>query len=51
MLYGNRQFGKTDGRTKTGYKDNVVPNKLRALVDVLIGGLRALLGIGGLVSL
>ena len=43
---GCGSFGTNDGRTKTGYKDNVVPNKLKALGNVLIGFAAACIGIG-----
>lgn len=47
-IYGFGKFGKKDGRTKTGYKDNVEPQTGKGCAGIIIGALFILTGIAGL---
>ena len=47
FYYGSRQFSKKDGRTKTGYKNNVLPKTGKGIRFIILGILIALIGFAG----
>ena len=48
IAWGRAQFSKKDGRTKTGYKDNVLPKPGKGFLLIIIGAFFVLIGIVGL---
>ncbi len=50
ILLGKANFGKTDGRTKTGYKDNVLPKPGLGCFRIIVGAVLVLVGIVGLMG-
>lgn len=47
VWWGSAQFSKKDGRTKTGYKDNVLPKNGKGCLLVSAGLFLLLLGLAG----
>jgi len=48
VFFGFGKFGKKDGRTKTGYKDNIEPQTGKGCAGIIIGALLIGTGIAGL---